>query len=125
MMKEVDTKSRIIDLLYLSESTPVIQRCVSALESALTRIYLYPDITVATKEIFEIYRLRVEMFKHLKLGEIEGGAALVNALEKEPGENVRINGFRTNKEEFLIFTDPELKRLIGCISIHNSHEGHC
>jgi len=59
---------------------------------------------------------------HLKLGEIEGGDALVIALEKETGDRVRIIASRTNKEEFLIFTDPALKRFIGCVSIHSIHE---
>jgi len=121
-MIDTNTKSRIIDILYLSKSTPVIQRSISALESAMMTIYLDGDISVATKEIFSTYSLRVDMFKHLKLGEIEDGDALVNALEKETGEKVRVIGFRTKKEEFLIFTDPALKRLIGCVSIHDSEE---
>ena len=122
MIKDLDTKSRIIDILSLSKSTPVVQRCISALESALTTIYTDVDISVASKEIFSAYSLRVLMFKHLELGEIEDGDALVSALEKEPSERVRIIAFRTKKEEFLIFTDPELKRLIGCTSVHDSHE---
>jgi len=50
-------------------------------------------------------------------GVIEGGDELINALEQEPGEDVRLVSFPTVKEEFLIFTDPGLKRLIGCLSI--------
>jgi hypothetical protein len=91
-------------------------------ESALTTIYIDGDISGATKEILGDYSLRISMFKHLKLGEIEGGDTLVNALEKEPGERARIIALRTKKEYFLIFTDPELKRLIGCISVHGIHE---
>jgi hypothetical protein len=48
---------------------------------------------------------------------IEGGDDLISALENEPGEKVRILWFKTNKEDFLIFTDSELERLIGCISL--------
>jgi len=121
MIMDSDTKSRIIDILSVGESTSVVQRCISALESALTAIYIV-DISVATKDAFGTYSLRVLIFKHHKLGEIEDGDALVNALEKEPSERVRIIAFRTKKEEFLIFTDPELKRLIGCISVHDIHE---
>jgi hypothetical protein len=71
------------------------------------------EILVNTKEILYTWRLRVEMHRSA----IEGGDDLVNALEKEPGEEVRINWFMTDKEEFYIFTDPELKRLIGCMSV--------
>jgi len=55
---------------------------------------------------------------------IDGGDDVINALEQEPGEKVRVIAFRTVKEEFLIFTDPELKRLIGCMSYQrdNSRE---
>jgi len=70
------------------------------------------DILVSTIEILSVYRLSVEM--HLSV--IEGGDDLINALEQEPGEKVRLVAFPTVKEEFLIFTDPELKRLIGCRS---------
>jgi len=122
MIIDLVTKSRIIDILSLSKSIPVVQRCISALESALTTTYMVGDISVATKQILGVYSTRVLMSKQLKLGEIEGGDALVNALEKEPGDRVRIIAFRTNKEEFLIFTDPALKRLIGCVSIHGIHE---
>jgi hypothetical protein len=122
MTIDLVTKSLIIDILSLSKSIPVVQRCISALESALTTTYMVGDISVATKQILGIYSTRVLMLKHLKLGEIEGGDALVNALEKETGDRVRIIAFRTKKEEFLIFTDPELKRLIGCVSIHGIHE---
>jgi hypothetical protein len=122
MIIDLVTKSRIIDILSLSKSIPVVQRCISMLESALTTTYIVGDISAATKQILGIYSTRVLMLKHLKLGEIEGGDALVNALEKETGDRVRIIAFRTEKEEFLIFTDPELKRLIGCISIRGSHE---
>ena len=122
MILDLGTKSRIIDILSLSKSIPVVQRCISALESALTTNCIEGDISVATKGIWATYSLRVSMFKHLKLGEIEGSDALVNALEKEPGERVRIIAFSTKKEEVLIFTDPELERLIGCVSIHDIHE---
>ena len=122
MIIDLVTKSRIIDILSLSKSIPVVQRCIRTLESALTTTYMVGDISVGTKQILGIYSTRVLMVKQLKLGEIEGGDALVNALEKEPGDRVRIIAFRTKKEEFLIFTDPELKRLIGCVSIHGIHE---
>ena len=122
-MIDLVTKSRIIDILSLSKSIPVVQRCISTLESALTTTYMVGDISVATKQILGIYSERVLMVKHLKLVEIEGGDALVNALEKEPGDRVRIIAFRTNKEEFLIFTDPALKRLIGCVSITRHSRG--
>ena len=122
MIIDLVTKSRIIDILSLSKSIPVVQRCISTLESALTTTFLVGDISVATKQILGIYSTRVRMVKHPKLGEIEGGDALVSALEKEPGDRVRFIAFRTKKEEFLIFTDPVLKRLIGCVSIHDSHE---
>jgi len=111
MMKGLDTKSRIIDILSLSESTAVIERCISALERTLT-IENSRDFLGNTKEMLHTYSLSVEM----QLSVIEGGDDLVNALEKEPGEKVRLNWFKTDKEEFLVFTDPELKRLIGCIS---------
>jgi hypothetical protein len=122
MIIDLDTKSRIIDMLSLSKSIPVVQRCISTLENAPTTISLEGEITVATKQIFGVYSLRVRMYKHLKLGEIEGGDALVNALEKEPGEQVRLITFMTENEQFLVFTDPELKRLIGCVSIHDITE---
>jgi hypothetical protein len=110
--EELDTKSQLIHILSLGESTAMLQRCVSALERTPT-IEIHSDTIANTKEIFSIYSLRVEMHRSV----IEGGDDLIDALEKEPGEKVRISLVRTDKEEFLIFTDPELKRLIGCISI--------
>ena len=110
-MEDLDVKSKINDILSRSKSTPVIQRCISALERPLT-IENSRDFLGNTKEMLRTYSLRVEM--HLSV--IEGGDDLVNALEKEPGEKVRLYWFKTDKEEFFIFTDPELKRLIGCIS---------
>jgi len=110
-MEDLDVKSKINDILSLSKSTPVIQRCISALERTQT-IETSRDILGNTKEMLYTYRLSVEMHRSV----IEGGDDLVNALEKEPGEKVRLNWFKTDKEEFFIFTDPELKRLIGCIS---------
>jgi hypothetical protein len=112
MMEELDAKSRIIDILSLGESTAITQRCINALENTPT-IEIKSDILANTKEVLYTYRLRVEMHSNV----IKGGDDLVNALEKESGEEVRISMFRTVKEEFLIFTDSELKRLIGCISI--------
>jgi hypothetical protein len=111
-MEDLDIKSRIKDLLSLGESTAVIQRCISALERTPT-IYIHSDTVANTKEILSIYSLRIEM--HLSV--IEDGDDLIYSLEKERGEKVRISLVRTDKEEFLIFTDPELKRLIGCISV--------
>ena len=110
-MEDLDIKARIIDILSLSKSTPVIQRCISALGRTLT-IKMSRDILGNTKEMLGTYSLMVEMHRSV----IEGGDDLVNALEKELGEKVRLNWFKTDKEEFFIFTDPELKRLIGCIS---------
>jgi len=65
MILDLDTKSRIIDILSLSKSIPLVQRCISTLESALTTIYIDGDISVATKQTFGTYSLRVSMFKHL------------------------------------------------------------
>src|SRR5262245_48539251 len=111
-MKDANTISRLIDILSLSGSTPVAQRCLSASEGTPS-VWIWADFLVSAKEILGIYRLRVEMHRSV----IEGGDELINALEQEPGEEVRLVSFRTVKEEFLIFTDPELKRLIGCMSI--------
>src|SRR5262249_13034618 len=118
-MKDSDTKSQLIDILSLSGSTPVAQRCVSALERTPTQ-WMLGEICVSTIEILNIYSLRVEMHHSV----IDGGDDVINALEQEPGEKVRVIAFRTVKEEFLIFTDPELKRLIGCMSYQrdNSRE---
>ena len=110
-MKDLDTKSRIKELLSLGGSTSVAQRCVSALERPLT-IETSRDILANTKEMLGTYSLRVEMHHSV----IEGGDDLVNALEKESGENVRLYWFKTDEEEFFIFTDSELTRLIGCMS---------
>jgi hypothetical protein len=115
-MKHSDTKSQLIDILSLSGSTTVAQRCVSALERT-PAVLILADMLVRTIEILSIYRLRVEM--HCSV--MEGGDDLVNALEQEHGEEVRIIAFRTDKEEILIFTDPELKRLIGCISLQRDN----
>ena len=104
-MEDSDIKARIIDILSFSKSTPVIQRCISALGRTLT-IKMSRDILANTKEMLGTYSLRVEMHRSV----IEGGDDLVNALEKEPSEKVRLNWFKTDKEEFLIFTDPELNR---------------
>ena len=118
-MKDSDTKSQLIDILSLSGSTPVAQRCVSALERTPTQ-WMLGEICVSTIEILNIYSLSVEMHHSV----IDGGDDVINALEQEPGEKVRVIAFRTVKEEFLIFTDPELKRLIGCMSYQrdNSRE---
>ena len=101
----------ILNLSKVRACAGVIERCVSALERPLT-IENSLDFLGNTKEMLHTYSLSVEM----QLSVIEGGDDLVNALEKEPGEKVRLNWFKTDKEEFLVFTDPELKRLIGCIS---------
>jgi hypothetical protein len=111
-MEDLDVKSKINDILSRSKSTPVIKRCIGALERT-PAIKMSRDILGNTKEILYTYRLRVEMHHSV----IEGGDDLVNALEKESGKEVRINWVKTNEEEFFIFTDPELKRLIGCISV--------
>jgi hypothetical protein len=121
-MKDVDIKSRIINILSSITSTAVIQKCIDALERT-PLVRMSTETLVNTKEILNIYRTRVQVHKSLNLGVIEGGDDLVSALEKESGEQVRIDGFRTDKEDFLIFMDPKLERLIGCISVHDSNEG--
>jgi hypothetical protein len=97
MIIDLDTNSRIIDILSLSKSIPVVQRCISTLESALTTIYIDGDISVATKEILGIYSLRVSMFKHLKLGEIEGGDTLVDALILQREMYRRLSNLRSSR----------------------------
>jgi hypothetical protein len=111
-MEDLDVKSKINDILSRSKSNPVIQRCIGALERT-PAIKMSRDIVVNTKEILSTYRLRVEMHRSV----IEGGDDLVSALEMESSKKVRINWVKTDEEEFFIFTDPELKKLIGCISV--------
>jgi hypothetical protein len=52
----------------------------------------------------------------LPLYRSDSGDDVINALEQEPGEKVRLIAFGTVEEEFYVFTDPDLKRLIGCMS---------
>jgi len=118
MMINPNTIPRIIDILSLSKSTPVIQRCISELER-ITTLGTSVDMIVGAKQILSIWRLRIEMCRARYGNIIEDGDDVINALEKETGEKVRLLAFLSDKESFLIFTDPELERLIGCMSLEH------
>lgn len=111
-------RAQIENLLKSRQADPLIQKCISLLATSLPQEITISEPTVAkTKELISIYRRRLTVHKNLSLSTIEGGEKLIEDLGKETDEDIAVLEIRFPSVVFMIFTDNQIKRLLGGFSI--------
>jgi len=111
-------RAQIENLLKSCQANSLIQNCISLLATSLPQEVTISEPTVAnTKELLSIYRRRLTVHENLNLSTIEGGEKLIEALGKETDDDIAVIEMRFPSVAFMIFTDNQVKRLLGCFSI--------
>ena len=111
-------KMQIDKLLKSCKDDLLIRKCIALLENSLPHETKISELAVAkTKELIPIYRRRLTVHRNLSLSTIEGGETLFDALGKEAEEYIAVFEIGFPSEAFIIFTDKDVKRVVGCLSI--------